>query len=246
MARIVAICVLSLASFGPLTLWAQSDEDPVEIIDRFVEALGGEMTLRGIETLSAEAKYEKGTTAQAKFYVKGDRFLNSINYGGSDQRRLFDGKQWFKQDGAQATPLETRDEIYTREAVFDLPIQALRLQEQADEFEVVPKEEYADSDYAHCTCLRFANGSAANIWRYFDPDSDLMVCVERYARESGDDRKLRIRFYDLEYEEHEGLLFLKQSKRMNTNDWVCHVSYSNFQIDVPLDDSLFELETDDD
>lgn len=241
--------VLFFGSTESVAQSAHDPDDPAEVIDAFIEALGGEMSLVGIETLSLKAKYTGWTDAEGTFMFKDGKRLDLTTLSGTPgYDELHDGEKWIERSpSSPAAVLTEKEGIQGNEAVFDLPTDALRLRKQTDLMEIVAKEEFEDSDYAHCVCLRLKDDKDMNIHRYFNPDTGLLECVERLVdHEDGDGKRLRIRYFDFEYEEIEGLMFLKTARRTTGDDSFLDVVYSDFEIDKPIDDSLFEMDIDDD
>ncbi len=234
------------------TVFAQSandPDDPADVLDAFIEALGGEMTLVGVETLSAKAKYSGWTEGTTTFSFKDGKRMGRSTYTGTNEYiEYHDGEKWIEKDpDSSAKEPVDKGSIQENDTMFDLPTDALRLRKQADLLEVVPKEEFEDSDYAHCVCLRLKDDKEMNIHRYFNADTGLMECVERWIDSAEvDGRKMRIRYYDFQYEESEGIMFLKKSRRTTGADSFLNVEYSDFEVDQPIDDSVFDIEFDDD
>ena len=241
-----------LAGLTSVSAVAQSNHDPddaAEVLDYFIEALGGEMTLSGIETLTQKVTYTGWTEATSEFSYKDGKSLDLTDISGTKgYDNLYDGEKWMaRTPHSPAKVVTDKESLQTKEASFDLPTDALRLREQAELMEVVPKDEYADTEYSEMVCLRLKDDEGMNILRYFDPDTGLLQCIERWVdQEGGEPRHMQIRYFNFKYEEAEGIMFLKTSRRTTGDDSFLDCVYSDIQVDQPVDDSLFDFEVDDD
>ena len=81
------------------------------------------------------------------------------------------------------------------------------------------------------------------MYRFFDPETGLLVRVERYGKRSGLTDPSQIMRTNIFYEEFDGIKFVSRSESSTeSSDWKRINVYSNFQIEPRLSDSVFEIE----
>lgn len=215
----------------------ESAVDPADIIDRFVESLGGEMVLVGAENMSVNVKYFGGGTDMEKTFHSMDGQRIGIDKSKSVK---FDGKKWTQKDSSGIVrDLTAKGQNY--DLHFDLPSDALRLIDIADEMVGAEKSSYSETIFAHCICLKLKNPETSDIRRYFDPETDLLAGIERWDLVDGVWIN-KFRIYEMQYADHDGVTFLKTAKRTNFSNWECDATYTKFRIDSEFDESVFDFD----
>ena len=249
---VIRFCMILVLSHGLTTAlfaWQEADSESSvivqEVLERYVEEMGGEMVLRAIGALKVDIKYESASEGKGTAcYQEGKKLVHQELETGSTYTELFDKKQWSVNNlKSEYSVLTTQENIDAKEAKVDLPTDAIRLLDQLERFTVVPKAKYENGQYASCVCLELKDKDESNVYRFFDPETGLLVRVERYGKRSGLTDPSQIMRTNIFYEEFDGIKFVSRSESSTeSSDWKRINVYSNFQIEPRLSDSVFEIE----
>lgn len=221
------------------------------ILDNYIEALGGEMSLDGIDSLKHELEYKGGTVGIGNQYFKDDKVLCVAEYENhGSHSKLFTGGLWYRtSNGAKAVPVGGQGSEDTATMFHHGPFFAMRLRERMDQLSVVPPSGYAESEFSKCVCLRTKEIEGSHLKRYFDRESGLMTAIQRWHLNEGAANPIMRLQSKLEYEEVEGVMVVCRSIRSNDSGWKTECLFTNFEFHVEIDDQIFELgqiEPDDD
>ena len=219
------------------TVQISSDLTPDDVIQGWIEAMGGEMLLSSIETMSIHAKYLGGGTDMSnEIYFKEGKFWK----GSESNFTFFDGEDWTRSIDGRVTELG-QDVHRQYELHFDLPVDALRVQAMADRLNIELPGAHDNDMFPDCICLKMKDPGEVDVLRFFDPETYMLKGIDRLDLEAGEWTK-GFRIYDLEYDEHEGITYLKKAKRTNFTPWVCETTYSDLKIDPELKPGLFDID----
>ena len=213
------------------------------ILDDYIEALGGEMSLISIESLRFEFRFTGGTLATGKKYAMPTRYISIGEYENHGSHcKLFQNGDWYRRSNNGITFLVCGTQDIDSSYTFNhSPFFALRLSNNADEMSVLPSDEYeSDPDFAECRCLTTGNTNETHLRRFFDSKSGLLVGIQSWVSKTGGPPKFRLQS-KLGYQEVEGTMIVSRSERTNRNGWVTECVYTNMEFNVELDEDVFDI-----
>ena len=177
------ISALHIALWLPIVAFAQKNHDKEkrpaakEVIEKFVDALGGEMMLKSMKTFQIKGKVRGGTRESSFDFCYSDgKYSAKIFYGDELWTEAGnDGEYSWQRRGERGQKMK-------QPLIYDLSIElfgpaalAILLAENIDRLEVVGKE---DIDEKPAWKLRSESPEGMEIYRFFDVESGLLVKSE--------------------------------------------------------------------
>lgn len=165
-ALVLTVCV------GNSTVLAQNPPlpKPTEVIDSFIDAVGGETAIRAIKTIEASAQLGRD---EITYIYHDSRFLFETTFEGSPQRVRtgYDGKDWWLF-GKNVSTENDQNNLTLLQYAYAFPPDAIRFREMITDQNFI---ESTTIDGKASFRIKVESGEGLTIWLTFDAQSKLLA-----------------------------------------------------------------------
>lgn len=242
-------------SLPPLLLDGQDSCTPTaqEVVQAYVDALGGKTNLRAIETVTVTANAESlfGASSSIDVVWKSDKFLvKKIKVGAQEKQDIhqfgFDGEHQWTQDGEEQ---RQRKDFHASRSINELEIfgvtpYALQLLSFEGTVTQNGMEEVSGRSNWHLS-FQWENGQMDH--RYFDTETGLLTRVKIGSPKNasgGFGGGPPTRDFEWNDAQDNGLTTLKESRVVSEGNSDLRAQLESTTFDNEVDDALFELPDD--
>lgn len=245
------VASLLVAMLLPKSQWARTTGSPVQnttvtaeqIIDRYVQALGGAQAIQKITSRISKGNVEilgAGATGTIEFYEKAPNKQMHLltvpdlftSYGG------FNGSSgWgFDQEKKKPTELKGKElESLRVDSEFYKPI---RIKEQFPQITLKGEEKIQFRDGPRQTYVLEAKSAAGNSRKmYFDTETGLLIRQD--TQDTSEEGKVPAREFFLDYKNVDGVM-VPFTIRHTQGGATMILRFSEVKQNVPIDDSKFD------
>ncbi len=201
------------------------------IIRDYIDALGSEMSLLGIESLRMRGTYSGPAAGTIDFKSKGDKWIVQMGIAGLSISSGFDGKYYWRQANNSNQIVQGR-EADDMKSYFQSPTQILNWLEYDGEIRVVGESEF---EGVLVYQLEFKTKSGSIVNHFFDKSNGLLIKTTSKNASLSQTQTLQY-----EYREIQGIKFISKT-RFEVANQSGELEYDEIEINPELDDQLLEL-----
>ncbi|MGI9517823.1 MAG: hypothetical protein ACR2NP_12300 [Pirellulaceae bacterium] len=209
--------------------------EAAEVIDDFIEALGSEMMLSSIESCRIGGRVAGPVSGDMEVRCKGQNFVSEMQYSASTTVTfgLTDGTWWTQNGDSSRTSIEGA----MANAIQSVNLTNLYFRSWPEfdgTIEVVGPADFREQETWE---LRFTSKNDAEVNRFFDRESGLLVGC-RYDLQGSNFE------WSYEYSEVEDMLWISRAVA-HQESVEFELTFTDFDLEAEIDDSIFALDTDD-
>ncbi len=208
---------------------------PQTVVRDYIEALGSEMALLGLESIKITGTYTGASSGNMEFFYADGKARLNFNPGDDESQQIayaYDGEFAWQKIRGVTTLNEGEPADNSREGTTS-PTIALYWAEYPGKIRMVGRVDLDDSEAYH---LEFTSPQGTVFDRYFDVHSNLLVKTVLHNKTAN--HTITNTF---EYQTVEGIQFLLKKKQYHSDDYSFEYNYDLVELNVDVDKSMFEV-----